>query len=214
MKKAPQASEAQSPRSGKLFIIDGNSFLYRAYYAIGPLSNSKGEPTNALYGFIAMMRKLLADMKPESMAVCWDRKEATFRHDKYEDYKKHRKPMPEDLVQQIAPIKEYCRLSRYAMFEKAGFEADDLIGTIAARGASEGYEIFIVTGDKDAMQLVNDKVKILMPHKYNLIIDAAGVKKRFDGLGPEKVVEIMASWAMPPTIFPASAASAKRPRSS
>lgn len=175
----------------KLFLVDGNSFCYRAYYAIPSLSNSKGEPTNALYGFITMLRKLFFE-GPEYAAVCFDRKEPTFRHEKFADYKKHRKPMPEDLVAQIEPIKEFCRRSGYVMFEKAGFEADDLIGTLAVQGKKAGFDVFIITGDKDAMQLVDDQVKILNPHKEGIILDEQKVKDRFEGLGPEKVVDIMA----------------------
>ncbi len=175
-----------------LFIIDGNSFCYRAYYAIGPLSNSKGEPTNALYGFIMMMRKLLGEVQPEHIAICFDRPEPTFRHKQYKEYKIHRKPMPEDLVQQIEPIKQFCRISRFAIFEQAGYEADDLIGTLAIQGREHGLRVLIATGDKDAMQLVDDSIKILNPSKENLIYDSDKVRERFDGLGPEKVVDVMA----------------------
>ncbi len=187
------SKESHSVRQAtKLFLIDGSSFCYRAYYAIRSLSNSKGEPTNAIYGFITMMRKLIQENQPDYLAMCFDRKEPTFRHEKYKEYKAHRKPMPEDLVQQLEPIKEFCRAYRFALFEQAGFEADDLIGTLARKGEKEGLDVFIVTGDKDAMQLVDEKIKILNPHKENLILDSEAVKKRFDGLGPEKVVDLMA----------------------
>src|SRR3989338_6906335 len=109
----------------KLFLIDGNSFRYRAYYAIQGLSTSKGEPTNAIYGVIAMLRKIVEEDKPEYLAVCFDRKEPTFRHEKFEAYKAHRKPMPEDLVEQMPHIKEVLEAYRIPIFEKAGFEADD-----------------------------------------------------------------------------------------
>ncbi|HXV28484.1 MAG TPA: DNA polymerase I [bacterium] len=190
-----QARSKESPfvRQGtKLFLIDGSSFCYRAYYAIRSLSNSKGEPTNAIYGFITMMRKLIQDTQPDYLAMCFDRKEPTFRHKQYKEYKAHRKPMPEDLVQQLEPIKEFCRAYRFPLFELAGYEADDLIGTLAKKGEKEGLDVFIVTGDKDAMQLVDDKIKILNPHKENLIFDTEAVKKRFDGIGPDKVVDLMA----------------------
>lgn len=172
--------------------MDGNSFCYRAFYAIPSLSNSKGEPTNAIYGFVAMMRKLVEGQKPDYLAICFDRKEPTFRHEKYKDYKAHRKPMPEELVQQMDPIKEFCRLSNWALFEKAGYEADDVIGTLAVRGEEKGFQVFIVTGDKDAFQLVNDRIKIFQPHKDDLVYDAAKVKERFGGLGPEKIVDVLA----------------------
>lgn len=172
--------------------MDGHSLCYRAFYAIPNLTNSRGEPTNAIYGFVTMMRKLVEGQKPEHFAVCFDRKEPTFRHEKYKDYKAHRKPMPEELVKQIEPIKEFCRLSNWALFEKAGYEADDVIGTLATLGEKEGHQVFIVTGDKDAFQLVNDRIKIFQPHKDDLVFDAEKVKERFGGLGPDKVVDILA----------------------
>jgi DNA polymerase I len=192
MKPVKNQSEKKPKSCGKLFLVDGNSFCYRAYYAIRALSNSKGEPTNALYGFITMLKKLLNETDPEYVAICFDRKEPTFRHQRFADYKKHRKPMPEDLVSQIEPIKEFCRLSGLAVFEMPGFEADDIIGTLAVEGEKYGCEVFIVTGDKDALQLVTDRIKVLNPHKDNFIGDREAVKKRFDGLGPEQVVDVMA----------------------
>lgn len=182
----------KNPQGEKLFLIDGNSFCYRAFYAIPALTNSRGEATNAIYGFVAMLRKLMEEQKPEHLAVCFDRKEPTFRHEKYKDYKAHRKPMPPELVAQIEPIKEFCRLSRMPVFEKAGYEADDLIGTLAVFGKKEGHQIFIVTGDKDAFQLVDARTKIFQPHKDNLVYDTEKVKERFSGLGPEKIVDILA----------------------
>jgi DNA polymerase I len=190
--KTTEKRTSRAKTSQKILLVDGNSFLYRAYYAIPSLSNSKGEPTNAIYGFIAIMRKLMADSEPDYIAVCFDRKEPTFRHDRFKDYKVHRKPMPEDLVPQIEPIKEFCRLYKLAVFEKAGFEADDLIGTLAVKAADDGYQVYIVTGDKDALQLVNDNIKVLNPHKEHFVYDIEKVKLRFEGLGPEKVVEVMA----------------------
>ncbi len=187
-----QASLADPQAGGKLFLVDGNSFCYRAFYAIPNLTNSKGEPTNAIYGFVTMMRRLMEEQKPDHVAMCFDRKEPTFRHEQYKEYKAHRKPMPEELVKQIEPIKEFCRISKMAIFEKAGYEADDVIGTLAKQGEKEGYQVFIVTGDKDAFQLVNDRTKILQPHKGNLVYDAEKVRERFSGLGPDKVVDILA----------------------
>ena len=176
----------------KLFLIDGHSFCYRAFYAVPFLTNSKGEPTNAIYGFAAILRKIVQEYRPHAMAVCFDRKEATFRHKSYEQYKAHRKPMPEDLQNQIEPIKEFCKVSNYLVFEKAGYEADDLIGTIAKKGEEKGYEVFMVTGDKDALQLVNQNIKALNPHKEGLIYDTEKTKERFSGLGPEKIIDVMA----------------------
>ena len=182
----------ENPQGGKLFLVDGHSFCYRAFYAIPNLTNSKGEPTNAIYGFVTMIRRLMEEQKPDHVAMCFDRKEPTFRHEQYKDYKAHRKPMPEELVSQIEPIKEFCRISNWAILEKAGYEADDVIGTLAKQGEKQGYQVFIITGDKDAFQLVNEKVKILQPHKENLVYDREKVRERFSGLGPEKVVDVLA----------------------
>lgn len=139
-----------------------------------------------------MLRKMLHEDKPDYLALCFDRKEPTFRHERYKDYKAHRKPMPDDLVEQIPVIKEFVSAYRVAIFEKAGYEADDLLGTLSRKAEKEGFQVFIVTGDKDALQLVNDHVLIMNTHKEGLVYDSQKVKERFDGLGPEKVVEVMA----------------------
>ena len=110
---------------------------YRAYYAIKDLSNSKGEPTNAIYGFVTMLRKLLREQIPDYIGVCFDRKEPTFRHERYEAYKAQRKPMPEELVEQMPHIKDFVKAYRIPIFEKAGYEADDVIGTLAHQARVE-----------------------------------------------------------------------------
>ncbi len=175
----------------KVFLIDGNSFCYRAFYAIRELSNSKGEPTNAIYGVITMLRKMVKEEKPYGLGVCFDLAGPTFRDAIDKDYKAHRKPMPEELVAQLPPIKEFIKAYRFPIFEKKGFEADDLLGTLARRIAEEGYDVFLVTGDKDMLQLVNKHVKVYNTTKEGLIYDAEEVKKKFEGLGPDKVVEVM-----------------------
>ncbi|MBI4368531.1 MAG: DNA polymerase I [Candidatus Omnitrophica bacterium] len=175
---------------GRLLLIDGQSFCYRAFYAIRELTNSKGEPTNAIYGFITMLRKLLREEAPDYAAICFDRKEPTFRLKRYEAYKAHRKPMPDDLIEQMPHIKEFIHACRIPIFEQPGYEADDLLGTIAKKGEAEGLEVLIVTGDKDALQLVDDRVKILNTYKEE-ILDRKHVKERFGGLGPERVVDVM-----------------------
>lgn len=190
--ETPLMEKKKAGTAGKLFLVDGHSFCYRAYYAIRNLSNSHGEPTNAIYGFITMLRKLIDQYKPDHVAICFDHPKPTFRHDKYKEYKAHRSPMPEDLIVQMEPIKDFCRAYRYPIFEAPGYEADDVIGTLAKQGEDRGYEVFLITGDKDAMQLVTDRIHILNPHKDGLVAGRAEVKKRFDGLGPEKVVDVMA----------------------
>ena len=176
--------------SERLFLIDGQSFCYRAFYAIRELTNSKGEPTNAIYGFVTTLRKLLREEKPDYMAVCFDRKEATFRHERYEAYKIHRKPMPDALVEQIPHIKEFVHAYRIPVFEQPGFEADDLLGTIAKKAEQAGMDTIIVTGDKDMLQLVSDKVKILNVYQEKLL-DRKSVKERFGGLAPQQVVDVL-----------------------
>jgi len=171
-------------------LIDGHSFCYRAFYAIRELTNSKGEPTNAIYGFITMLRKLLREEKPDYIAICFDRKEPTFRRERFADYKAHRKPMPDDLISQMPHIKDFVHASRISIFEKAGYEADDLLGTIAKKAEKEGLNVLIVTGDKDALQLVDEKVKIFNTYKEE-VLDRKNVEERFGGLGPERVVDVM-----------------------
>ncbi len=176
----------------KAFLFDGNSFCYRAFYAIGHLSNSKGEPTNATYGFLTMMRKIIKDEAPDYVAICFDRKEPTFRHKKYEDYKIHRKPMPDDLVIQIPRIKEVIKAYNIPILERAGYEADDLLGTLAYKLKKEGLDVFVVTGDKDALQLVDEAIKVYSPYRDKVTIyDRKKVKERYQGLGPEQVTDIM-----------------------
>lgn len=182
----------KSSKKGKIFLIDGNAFCYRAFYAIQNLATSKGEPTNAIYGVVAMLRKIMKEEAPDYLAVSFDLPKPTFRHEKYAEYKAQRKPMPEDLVGQIPKIKEIIRAYRIPIFEKEGFEADDVLGTLAARLSEAGHEVFIVTGDKDALQLVSEKIRVYSTHKDGLIYDERKVEEKFEGLGPGKVVELMA----------------------
>lgn len=175
----------------RLFLIDGNSFCYRAFYAIRQLSNSKGQPTNAVYGFVTMLNKLIADTKPDMLALAFDMKGPTFRHEKYDEYKIHRKPMPDDLAGQMAYIKEVVEAYNIPIFQMQGYEADDVLATIARKAEAKDIETFIVTGDKDALQLVGSHIKVYSTHKEGLIYDAAKVKEVY-GVGPDKMVDIMA----------------------
>jgi DNA polymerase-1 len=178
--------------ANRVFLIDGSSFCYRAVYAIRNLSSSDGKPTNAIYGAVQMLRKILREESPEYLAFCFDLAAPTFRHKRYKDYKAHRKPMPDELVEQMPAIKEVLHAYRIPIFEVEGYEADDLLGTLAKKLAGRGLEVFVVTGDKDALQLVNDKVRVYSTHTAGLIYDVSGVRDRFGGLGPERVVDIMA----------------------
>jgi DNA polymerase I len=175
----------------KLFLIDGNSFCYRAFYAIKDLKNSKGRPTNAVYGFILMLKKLMNKEKPDYLAVAFDLKGPTFRHEKFKEYKIKRKPMPDDLSAQIPLIKETTAAFNIPIFEKQGFEADDILGTVASKVSKQGIDVYIVTGDKDALQLVNDDVYVYSVHQEGFVYDREKVMERFSGLGPESIVDLM-----------------------
>ena len=174
----------------KLFIIDGSSYIYRAFYAIKELSTSKGFPTNAIYGFISMLKKVLKECNPDYALVVYDSKAPTFRKEKYHEYKANRKEMPENLVLQIPCIKDIVDAYNIVTVEKEGFEADDIIGTLVRYLKNSSLEIVIVTGDKDLMQLVDENVKILdtMKDKYY------GVNEVFQKFGvlPSQIPDIIA----------------------
>jgi DNA polymerase-1 len=174
-----------------LFLIDGNSYCYRAYYAIRSLSNSKGQPTNAVYGFITMLNKLIKDERPDYLGVAFDLKGPTFRHKKFEEYKVTRKPMPDELVSQMPIIKEALEAYNIPIFQMQGYEADDILATIAKRAQAKDIDTFIVTGDKDALQLVGEHIKVYHTHKEGLIFDAAKVKEEFK-VGPERIIDLIA----------------------
>ncbi|MBU4312160.1 MAG: DNA polymerase I [Candidatus Omnitrophica bacterium] len=176
----------------KLFLIDGNSYCYRAFYAIKELRNSKGLPTNAVYGFILMLKKIMASERPDYLAVAFDVKAPTFRHEKFKGYKIKRKPMPDDLVSQMPLIKDMVLAHNIPVFEKEGYEADDVLATIAKEASKKGLDVYIVTGDKDILQFVDDNIKIYSTHKEGLVYDREKVRERFSGLGPESIVDLMA----------------------
>lgn len=175
----------------RLFLIDGHSFIYRAFFAIPHLSNSKGEPTNAVYGFWTMIQKIIEKEKPDALVMCFDKGEPTFRHEKFEGYKADRPEMHEDLVAQLPVIRELVEVHHIPIFEKEGYEADDLLGTLAKKAEAKGYDVFIATSDKDAMQLVGPHIKIYHAHKDGAVLDEKAVKEKFGGLGPKEIVEIM-----------------------
>jgi DNA polymerase-1 len=172
----------------KLFLIDGSSYLFRAFYAIGHLSNSKGLPTNATYGFIQMLLKVLKEHRPDYLAVIFDSKAPTFRSEVYKEYKANRPAMPEALSPQIPYIKKIIEGYRIALLELEGYEADDLIGTVAKRLESE-VDVVVITGDKDILQLVSDRIQVYdtMKDKRFGVEEVVG---RF-GVSPEQVVEVM-----------------------
>jgi len=173
-----------------VYLIDGSAYIYRAYHAIRGLSNSKGLPTNAAFGFTRMLIKLIEDRSPEYVAMFFDAKGPTFRHELYRDYKANRPPMPEDLSIQIPYIKEITHGFNIPVIEMQGFEADDLIGTYGCRAEKAGFSIVMVTGDKDFIQLVTEHAVIWDPMKEKTI-DIQSVRKDF-GLEPSQMIDVMA----------------------
>jgi len=175
-----------------LYLIDGNSLCYRAFYAIKELSTSKGFPTNAIYGFVNMLRKIIKDHEPDMMAVVFDMAGPTERHLKYEEYKIHREPMPDALADQMDRIKEVVEAYNIPVVRMQGYEADDIIATIADKSAKKGINVTIVSNDKDALQLVNDRIKVFSPHPMgDKLYDEAAVEKKY-GVHPGAMVEMMA----------------------
>ena len=172
-----------------LYLIDGTAYIYRAYHAIRGLTNSKGLPTNAAFGFTRILLKLMDDRSPEYIAMLFDAKGPTFRHEIYHDYKANRPPMPEDLSIQIPLIREITKGFNIATIEMPGFEADDLIGTISRRAEEAGFSVVMVTGDKDFVQLVTDKSIIWDPMK-DKIMDISAVRETY-GVEPYQMVDVM-----------------------
>ncbi len=171
-----------------IYLIDGTAYIYRAYHAIRGLSNSKGLPTNAIFGFTRMLIKLMEDRSPEYVAMFFDAKGPTFRHEMYKDYKANRPPMPEDMLVQLPYIKEVTAAFNLPIIEMSGFEADDLIGTTARLAERKGYSVVIVTGDKDFIQLVSDKIAIWDPMKDNTI-GLQSIKEKF-GIEPHQMIDV------------------------
>ncbi len=179
----------------RLFLLDGMALAYRAYYSFinRPLINSKGVNTSAVYGFVMSLSKILEDEKPEHIAVVFDTKMPTFRHKMYPEYKATRQKMPEDMSAQLDKLKEVVRAFNVPSIELHGYEADDIIGTLARRAEKEGVLTYMVTADKDFMQLISPKIKMYRPGKGGgevEIVEEAGVFEKF-GVGPERVIDIL-----------------------
>src|ERR1700687_347095 len=208
---APKPASAH----GRVYLIDTMSFIFRAYHAMvrqRPMSTKTGLPTAAIYVFVNMLRKLRDDFSPEYLAAVFDVAGPTFRDEQadavtsirkfdiktqtfteveYKGYKANRVAMPEDLAQQVPYIRRALEAYRIPILEVVRFEADDVIGTLARKAAEASHPVYVVSSDKDMMQLVNDKVQILNPPKDNLICDAAKVEEIL-GVPPERVVDVMA----------------------
>lgn len=184
-----------------LYLVDGSSILYRAYFAIRGLSTRDGRPTNAIFGTLKMAQKLLKERAPSHVAFVFDTPAPTFRHEAFEEYKANRPEMPDEMAAQIRPAKEILAAMGLPVTELSGYEADDLIGTLARRATEAGMDVVIVTADKDLFQLVRPGVKILHTKKEDALLDAAGVEELF-GVPPERVTDVLALWGDPTDNIP------------
>lgn len=174
----------------RLILIDGSSFLFRAYHAIPPLTSPKGLPTNAIHGVTNMLRKLIADYHSDYITVVFDAPGKTFRNDLYDQYKAHRPPMPDDLRVQIEPLHQIIRAMGLPLIIESGIEADDVMGVLAKKAERQGYEIIISTGDKDMAQMVNEHI-ILENTMSNTRMDIQGVIDKF-GVRPDQIIDYLA----------------------
>ena len=174
----------------KLILVDGSSFLFRAFHAVPPLNNARGEPTNAIYGVSNMLRKLINEYDTPYFTVVFDAPGKTFRHDMYDQYKAHRPPMPEDLRVQIKPLHELIKTLGLPLIIEEGVEADDVLGSLAQSAARQGFEVIISTGDKDMAQLVTEQI-ILENTMTDTRLDIKGVEDKF-GVKPEQIIDYLA----------------------
>ena len=149
--------------SEKLVLIDGHSIIHRAYYGVPDLTNAEGLHTNAIFGFLNIMFRILDEEKPDYLAVAFDLNVPTFRHEMYKEYKGTRKPMSEELAEQIPVMKEVLTAMKIPLLQKEGYEADDLLGTVAKKNAAAGLSVVIVSGDKDLLQIATEQIMIRMP---------------------------------------------------
>ena len=176
--------------SPDLVLVDGSSYVYRAFHALPPLSNSRGEPTGALLGVLNMLLKFLKEYQPKRIAIVFDAPGKTFRDEIFAEYKAHRTPMPDDLRAQIEPLLTILRAQGLPILRESGVEADDVIGTLACRAAREGHSVLISTGDKDMAQLVDGSITLINTMS-NTVLDRAGVKAKFD-VYPEQIIDYLA----------------------
>lgn len=208
----------------KLVLIDGNAILHRAYYALPPLTDKRGESINAVYGFVSMLLRVIQDLKPTHIAVAFDRKEPTFRHEVFGAYQAQRPMMDKELSSQFEKAKEVIRAFGIPIYEKAGYEADDVIGTIATLAirdhsikagkgtkktklqfpSSKINEVIVVTGDRDLFQLINDKVKVYMPIVGLSNAKLMGKKEVIEkiGVNPEQIPDYKALVGDPSDNYP------------
>ena len=173
----------------RLYLVDGMSHIYRAYHAVQGLTNAKGLPTNAVYGFTNMLRKLIDEEKPDYLGIAMDLAGPTVRHEQYEEYKATRRPAPEDLIEQLPYITRVCEVLRIPLLSYPKYEADDVIGTLVRQAVDQGLEVVIVTIDKDMFQLVSDRV-VVLDTRNGTRIDPEGVEEKF-GVPPQRVVDVL-----------------------
>lgn len=180
-----EEQEIETEPAKKFLLIDGHALIYRAFHAYPPLTDPSGRMVNAVYGFTRIMLTVLRDQEPEYLAVAFDHKDPTFRHDSFKDYKAHREAMPEEMIPQIQIIKDMVMALNIPQFELSGFEADDLIGTLTAQAGKKEPPLhtIVVTGDKDILQLVDDYTSVFIPGRGNFSRDTL--------YNAEKVVEKM-----------------------
>lgn len=173
-----------------LILVDGSSYLYRAFHAFPPLTNAGGEPTGAMYGVLNMLKSLLNQFAPTEMAVVFDAKGKTFRDEMFAEYKAHRPPMPDELRSQIEPLHQMIRALGLPLLVVPGVEADDVIGTLAKQAAANGRDVLISTGDKDMAQLVSDKITLINTMN-NTVLGPQEVREKY-GVGPELIIDFLA----------------------
>ena len=179
----------------RLYLIDGYAMLYRAHFAMirNPLINSKGMHTSALFGFVNQIMKLINNEKPDLMIAAFDSPQKTFRHERYPEYKATREKMPEEMIEQLPFLWNILDSMDIPLLEEPGFEADDIIGTLATQASKKGLDVYIVSGDKDFMQLINDKIFLYAPSGRQAdikIYDKQGVEDKW-GVPPEKIIDLL-----------------------
>lgn len=189
----------------KLVLIDGHSIMNRAFYGVPDLTNSEGLHTNAVYGFLNIMLKILEEEKADHAAVAFDLKEPTFRHEMYDAYKGTRKPMPQELHEQVPVMKDVLKAMGIPIMTLKGFEADDILGTVAKRCQAQGIQVSVVSGDRDLLQLADEHIKIRIPRTSRGVTE---IKDYFPEdvlqeyqVTPEEFIDVKALMGMPPTIY-------------
>ncbi len=175
----------------RLFLIDGSNQMYRAYHALPPMNGPDGRTTHAIYGFVTMLRKLMADHRPEHIAAAFDLAGPTFRSEMAADYKATRSPMPPDLIEQVPFVRQACEALGVPILTLERYEADDVMGTLARQAAEQGYEVVLVTGDKDFFQLVGGPISVYNPRDEGTWFDEAAVREKF-GVAPSQVIDVLA----------------------